>query len=275
MAMDSEALTFLARLKWQHILLILGILVGARLLSEAVTRGFTGLAERVPGRWRLRVLQVMPVTRLLVAAVAVMLIVPLLIRPTAQNVLALLATVGLALAFVLKDYGSSVVAALVTVFEHPYQPGDWIAVEGTYGEVRFIGLRAVHLLTPDDTEVIIPHSKLWGTSIFNATAGQHHVLCAADFYLHPHHDGARVRAELTRVAAASPYLKPESPVTVIAAEKPWGTHYRLKAYAKESRDQFQFITDLTIRGKEALLAMGATAALATYAAWPAGSDLQR
>ena len=266
MTTDSEAFGLLARLEWQHVFLVLGILAGARLLSAAVTRGFTRLAEQVPDHWRLRVLQFMPVTRFLVAAAAITLIVPLLIQPTAQSVLALLASVGLALAFVLKDYGSSVVAAMVTVFERPYQPGDWIAVEGTYGEVRFIGLRAVHLLTPDETEVIIPHSKLWGTSIFNATSGQRHVLCVADFYLHPQHDGARVRAELTQVASASPYLKPESPVTVIAAEKPWGTHYRLKAYAKDSRDQFQFTTDLTIRGKEALLAGGVKAALATYAA---------
>ena len=275
MTPDSEAFTLLGRLEWRHILLILGILAGARLLSAAVTRGFTGLAERVPGRWRLRVLQFMPVTRFLVAMAAIMLIVPLLIQPTAQSVLALLASVGLALAFVLKDYGSSVVAAMVTVFEHPYQPGDWIAVEGTYGEVRFIGLRAVHLRTPDDTEVIIPHSKLWGTSIFNATTGQRHILCVADFYLHPHHDGARVRAELTQVASTSPYLKPDSPVTVIAAEKPWATHYRLKAYGKESRDQYQFTTDLTIRGKEALLAIGVKAALATYAEHHSGSELQK
>jgi len=273
MPTEPEAFAFLGRLEWRHFFLILGILVGARLLSGAVTRGFTGLAERVPGRWRLRVLQFMPFTRFLVAMAAILLIVPLLIRPTAQSVLALLATVGLALAFVLKDYGSSLVAALVTVFEHPYQPGDWIAVEGTYGEVQFIGLRAVHLLTPDDTEVIIPHSKLWGTSIFNATSGQRHVLCVADFYLHPHHDGARVQAALTQVASASPYREPESRVTVIAAEKPWGTHYRLKAYAKESRDQFQFTTDLTIRGKEALLAMGVQAALAMYAERDSGSNL--
>ena len=273
MTTDSEALALLARLEWRHVLLILGTLAGARLLSGAVTRGFTRLAERVPGRWRLRVLQVMPVTRFLLALAAVMLILPLLIRPTAQSVLALLATVALALAFVLKDYGSSLVAALVTVFEHPYQPGDWIAVEGTYGEVKYIGLRAVHLLTPDDTEVIIPHSKLWSTSIFNATSGQHHVLCVADFYLHPHHDGARVRAELTEVASTSPYRKPESPVTVIAAERPWGTHYRLKASANDSRDQFQFTTDLTLRGKAALQVLGVQAALATYAEQNAGSDL--
>ena len=266
MKTDPEAFRLLARLEWPHVLLIVAILIAARILAGAVNRWFTDLAERVPTGWRLRVLQFMPVTRFLVAVAAIALIVPLLILPTTQSVLALLASVGLALAFVLKDYGSSVVAAMVTVFERPYQPGDWIAVDGAYGEVRLIGLRAVHLVTADDTEVIIPHSKLWGTIIFNATAGQHHVLCVADFYLHPEHDGARVQAELTRVASASPYLQLDSPITVVAAEKPWGTHYRLKAYAKESRDQFQFTTDLTIRGKEALLAVGVKAALATYAA---------
>ena len=80
----------------------------------------------------------------------------------------------------------------------------------------------------------------------------------------PHHDGARVRTELTQVASTSPYGKPDSPVTVIAAEQPWGTHYRLKAYAKESREQFKFTTDLTIRGKEALRAIGTRAAVVNY-----------
>lgn len=54
-------------------------------------------------------------------------------------------------------------------------------------------------------------------------------------------------------------------MTVIVLEKPWGTQYRLKAYVKESRDQFLFITDLTIRGKEALRAMGIRFAQVPYA----------
>jgi len=52
---------------------------------------------------------------------------------------------------------------------------------------------------------------------------------------------------------------------VIVQEKPWGTQYRLKAYAKESREQFGFITDLTIRSKEALRAMGIHFAQVPYA----------
>ncbi|MBI1821713.1 MAG: mechanosensitive ion channel family protein [Nitrospirae bacterium] len=145
------------------------------------------------------------------------------------------------------------------------QPGDWIEVDGTYGEVKFIGARAMHLVTPDDTEVIIPHSRFWSASIFNASSGSRSLLCVADFYLHPHHDGFAARQRLTEIAESSSYRKPETPVTVIVLEKPWGTHYRLKTYVKESREQFLLITDLTIRSKEALLGMNIRFAQAPYA----------
>jgi hypothetical protein len=89
-------------------------------------------------------------------------IVPLLVAP-----IALVATVSLALAFALKDYVSCMIAGVVTILENIYQPGDWIEVDGTYGEVTAIGTRAVHIVTADDTEVILPHSKLWSSSVFN------------------------------------------------------------------------------------------------------------
>lgn len=128
-------------------------------------------------------------------------------------------------------------------------------MDGTYGEVKAIGLRAVQLVTPDDTEVIIPHSRIWSASIFNASGGNRSLLCVADFYLHPEHDAFSVRRRLTEIAESSSYRKPETPITVIVLEKPWGTHYRLKAYVKESLEQFLLITDLTIRVKEALRGM--------------------
>ena len=55
------------------------------------------------------------------------------------------------------------------------------------------------------------------------------------------------------------------PVIVVAAEQPWGTHYRLKAYPIEGRDQFQFVTDLTIRGKAMLRRLGVKSAAASTA----------
>lgn len=262
---SSAVLALVKEIEWPHVVLIVFVLAGARALSAGITWVFGRLETRVPSRWRMALMRFMPLTRLVIAVGAVILIIPLVIRPSATSVLALLASVGLALAFTLKDYASSVIAALVTVFEHPYQPGDWITLDKTYGEVKAIGLRAVHVVTPDDTEVVIPHSKLWSTSLFNATSGSHHVLCIADFYLHPSHDGGLVRRTLLEVASESPHLQPESKTTVIVVEKPWGTHYKLKAYVKDSREQFEFVTDLTLRAKEALRRLGAEPAQAQYA----------
>jgi small conductance mechanosensitive channel len=172
----------------------------------------------------------------------------------------------LALAFVVKDYASSLVAGVVTILEGPYQPGDWIQWGDTYGEVKLIGVRTVHLVTIDDNEVIIPHSRLWSSSISNATSGSHTVLCVTDFYLHPEHDGELATQCLAEVGRTSTYWMPGSKISVVVREKPWGTHYKLKAYVKESREQFSFVTDLSVRGKKALLGINLRMAQAPYAA---------
>lgn len=138
-------------------------------------------------------------------------------------------------------------------------------MDGTYGEVKTIGTRAVHIMTADDTEVIIPHARLWSASVFNASSGSQSLLCVTNFYLHADHDGNAVRRVLAEIAETSQYRKPERPVTVVAAEMPWGTRYKVKAYVSDSRDQFAMITDLTIRAKEQLRAMPVTFAQAPYA----------
>ena len=266
--MSGEIAVFkiLNRLEWSHLALILGLLIGARVLGSVAGWLITHLAERAPAPWRLTILKSRPIGRLLIAIGTVLLIIPVLVQPTFQNLVAVAASLGLALAFALKDYGSSLVAGLVTVLEGTYQPGDWIQVDDTYGEVRSIGMRAVRIVTPDDTEVVIPHTKIWHSSIYNATSGSHRLLCVADFYLNPQHDAALVRQRLEDVALASSYRQPDTPVTVIVLEKPWGTHYRVKSYVTDSRDQYLFISDLTVRGKTMLLALGAKAAHATVAA---------
>ena len=265
MSEDPKTWGFLRMLTWQHVLLVLAVILLARLLSFVVRWVLRHAAEKAPPRLRLSILRVMPIARLLIGVGAVVVVVPILVEPTLGNVVALVASVGLVLAFALKDYGSSLVAGLATVMENTYQPGDWIEVDGIYGEVKSIALRAVRIVTADDTEVIIPHSLLWSASISNASSGNRSLLCVAEFYLHPDHDAVAAQRRLVKVAETSSYRKPETPVTVIVVEKPWGTQYRLKAYVKESRDQFLFITDLTIRGKEALRAMGIRFAQAPYA----------
>ena len=246
----------LEKLVWRDVLVIVAVLLLTRLLILAMQWQLRRTAEKLRPHWRLAILRIVPIARLLIRGAAILIIVPLLVEPTLRNILALSAGLGLVLAYTLKDYGSSFVAGLVTVLENTYQPGDWIEIDGTY---------AVHLVTADDTEVIIPHSRLWSASIFNSSSGSRSLLCVANLYLHPDHDASAVRDKLTEVALSSSYRTPDSKITVAAMERPWGTQYRVKAYVKESREQYLFITDLTIRGKDALRRMNIRFAQAPYA----------
>ena len=268
MNQNLQAWSIIRKLLWQDVLLVAAVVVLARLLAFLIQRLILRFAEQVPPRWRLSVLRTLPIMRLLIGIGAVVVIVPILVEPTFRNLITLAASVGVALAFTLKDFGSSLVAGVVTVFENTYQPGDWIEVDGAYGEVKSIGARATRIVTADDTDVLIPHTRLWSANVSNASSGNRSLLCVTDFYLHPDHDAAAVRKLLEQAAETSAYRKPDSPVVVIVLEKPWGTHYRLKAYVKESREQFLFMTDLTVRGKAAIRSLGIRFAQAPFAETP-------
>ncbi|WP_289019877.1 mechanosensitive ion channel domain-containing protein [Desulfobacter postgatei] len=214
------------------------------------------IADRLSGRHRLYVLATVPLTRLVIILASVWMIISIVVDPKAQNIFALLGTLALALGFAFKDYVGSLIAGIVTLYELPYRLGDWISVDGAYGEVKSIGMRSYEILTPDDTVVVVPHLKLWGEMIFNANDGSRHLQCVARFYLHPEHDPGLVIQALEDTAMTSAYLQLLKPVVILASEGPWATEYRIKAYPVDARDQFRFTTDLTLRGKQALMDLG-------------------
>ena len=133
------------------------IAVAAWLLTYFVDRLLPWIAERTRGRFSLVIAPLVPVLRLGIVLLAALLIVLQVIKPEVQNLVAILGAAGLAIGFAFKDYVSSLIAGVVTVYERPYQPGDWVEIDGIYGEVRSLGLRGIVLVTPDDTRVTIPH----------------------------------------------------------------------------------------------------------------------
>ena len=254
--METEQVVRLFRdITTQTLIEALVVIVVAMTLVWLSQRLLPWLAERLHSSRRLFVLALIPTIRILVIVVAVIWIVPLFIEPTIQNTVAILSVTGLAIGFALKDYVSSLMAGIVAAYEMPYRPGDWIEVEGNYGEVRRIGMRAVEVVTPDDTVIFIPHQKLWTGLVHNANNGGASLMCVVSFYLAPDHDPHEVRRVLEDVALSSPYLKLRRPVVVLLEEQPWGTHYRIKAYPMDPRQQFQFMSDLTARGKDCLRKM--------------------
>ena len=234
------------------------IAAGTWLLIRLIRWALPLLAERGPSQVRLALLGAVPVARLLLLTVAVLWAFPLVFNVTLENFLFVAGAVGVAVGFAFKDLVSSLIAGVVAVFERPYRPGDWVTIEETYGEVVSVGLRTLSLRTPADDVVTIPHAQLWANPVANSNDGARTLLCTANFHLAPDHDAAAVRAALKDVGLTSAYLSYEKPVAVMLSETPWGTHYKLKAYPFDMRDQFAFVSDLTVRGKRAIGACGAS-----------------
>ncbi|MDY6841129.1 MAG: mechanosensitive ion channel [Pseudomonadota bacterium] len=241
---------------WEALVEAMLVVTAAALLIFLIQKLIPRVAGELGGKFRLYLLASVPLARLLIIVITVIMVVPILVEPSFENMIAIFGALGLALGFAFKDYANSLIAGIVTLYEMPYRPGDWIEVDGQYGEVRSIGTRAAEMVTPDDTVVIIPHGKLWNALIGNGNDGSENLMCVAEFHLAPHQDVRRVMALLRDVAFASPYTRTMKPVVIVVANKAWGMTYRLKAYPLEPRDQYSFISDLTARGSEVLLGEG-------------------
>ncbi len=242
------------------------VCVVAYALIVLVRRVLPFLADRGPSRIRLYVLAAVPIIRLIIMTVATVWLIRLIFRITFENFLVIAGAASVAIGFAFKEYVSSLIAGVVAVFERPYRQGDWIKVGDDYGEVQSVGLRTVTLRTANDDIVAVPHQQIWTDNVSNSNDGSQTLMCVADFYVDPNHESAKIREALREVAITSAYLEYEKPVRVIVSEKPFATHYRIKAYPFDLRDQFLFISDLTVRGKEAIRDAGGRFAAAGYAA---------
>ena len=233
------------------------IVVGAWVAIVLIRRVFPYLAARGPSQVRLYLLGAVPILRLFLLTFAILWVVPIIFNITFQNFLVIAGAASVAIGFAFKDYVSSIIAGVVAIVERPYRPGDWVKIEGDYGEVKSVGMRAICINTASDNVVTIPHDRIWTKNITNANDGARTLMCVANFYLTPEHDPVRIQTTLQDVALTSAYLRYDHPILVVLTQEPWGTHYKLKAYPFDLRDQFSLISDLTTRGKQAIAAAGA------------------
>lgn len=244
---DFQEISFL------KIALIIGV---SFFIIWLVRRMLPYLANRGPSQLRLYILGAVPVLRLTIILAAILWIIPLIFNITVQNFFVIAGAASVAIGFAFKDYVSSLIAGVVAIIERPYGPGDWVEIDGDYGEVVTVGIRAIRLRTAADDVITVSHDRIWSHNISNSNTGAQTLMCIAHFYLEPDHDAARMRKILTDVGLTSAYLNYKKPCFVIVEQLEYGTHYQLKAYPFDLRDQFMFISDMTERGKAAVARAG-------------------
>jgi len=83
------------------------------------------------------------------------------------SLIAVFGAFGLAVGFALQGVLSSVAAGVMLLLFRPFKVGDFIEAGGHAGTVKSLTLTTVELATPDNVQIIVPNSEVWGSAIKN------------------------------------------------------------------------------------------------------------
>lgn len=151
-----------------RILGALVIFVVGRIVARALTRLFRQAVQRVGldetlSRFFGNLIYMALLVFVLLTAISTLGV------PTTQF-LAIVGAAGLAVGLALKDSLSNFSSGVMLVFFRPFKVGDFIDAAGVSGVVDTIGIFNVTLRTPDNREITVPNSLIYGGTITNYNA---------------------------------------------------------------------------------------------------------
>ncbi|MGA1196558.1 MAG: mechanosensitive ion channel family protein [Candidatus Latescibacterota bacterium] len=234
------------------------ILVGTYFCVRLMT-WLIGIAAERFGQYRLKLMMLIPVVRILMWSAAIYLVISGIFNPSTDKLFAFAASAGLAVGFAAQDVLKNIFGGVLIILDRPFQVGDKIQVGSHYGEVINIGLRTVRIVTPDDSVVSIPNGDLVNQSVSNSNTGALDCQVVIELYLPPTVD-LRVAKKLAYEAAVtSRFVYLNKPVVVMvqdAYDKGFLTKLKVKAYVLDTRYEFAFASDVSERAKAAFVQAG-------------------
>ncbi|WP_435318797.1 mechanosensitive ion channel family protein [Haloarchaeobius sp. TZWSO28] len=202
---------------------------------------------------RITVKMVLPLFKAVVYAAVAYYIVGQVLAVTPNQLLAISGLIGAAIGFGIKDLFSSVFGGLILIVERPYKIGDKVTIDGHYGEVTDIGIRATRLQTPDDTLVVVPNDSVFSGAVANANAGKAEMLVVVEFYVAADADLDRAICIVEEALVTSRYVfvSEKRPFVVLTEDELYYQTVRGKAYVNDTRNEFVFESDVTRRVRRA------------------------
>lgn len=83
------------------------------------------------------------------------------------SLIAVLGAAGLAIGLAMQGTLSNIAAGVMLSIFRPFKIGDYVEVAGQSGTVDTINLFITELTTPDNKQIIVPNSGIWGQSVVN------------------------------------------------------------------------------------------------------------
>ncbi len=256
-SISEDPVVILTRFTGRNIFYSLLVLAVTYLLVRQSTRLLEALSLRAP-RARFFFKMLAPVIRFSFWIFGTLVVLSIF-SPSRETLLAVLASVGIALGLGAQDLVKNIIGGLVILADRPYQLGDRVKIGEAYGEIDHIGLRSTKLTTPDDTRVTIPNSEILTGMAWNSNSGVPDCQVVTDLYV-PHNTDPTAAIEIGYEAAfSSPYLLVTKPVVVLLQDQYANGAYlqvRIKAYVYDHRYEPRLQSDITMRAKAEFLSRG-------------------
>lgn len=239
-------------------LLIFGMICLAIAVKFVASLG-DNLNRRMPSK-RLLIAQVITVISFVIYILGGGYIFYGVVQPPKALLLAVSGTLAVALGLSLKDLVSSVVAGVILLFDRPFQVGDRITFDRSYGEIQTIGLRAIKIITLDDSVVTIPNNRFITDVVASGNFGELDMMIQINFHVALFADLEKARDLLFEAAVTSKYVFLKKPVSIVFNEVEFAQRQamqiRVKCYVFDVRFETNLQTDILNRGNTALMANG-------------------
>lgn len=96
------------------------------------------------------------------------------------SLIAVFGAAGLAVGLALQGALSDLAAGVMLLLFRPFKIGDYIDAGGIAGTVKTVGLFLTEMATPDNVQILVPNSKIWGAPISNFS---HHATRRVDLVM--------------------------------------------------------------------------------------------
>jgi len=246
--MGSETRALSDFFSFPKLLLTLLIIVLTYLFLRVVSGLLTVWGERTT-RHRVTIKGFIPVVRIVVWIGSFSFIIVAIFRPPMASVLAISASIGVAVGFAAQDLLKNIFGGIIIIIDKPFQIGDKIQIGTHYGEVTGIGLRSTRLVTPSDNLVTVPNSEVMSNAVANANSGEENCQVVTEIYLPLSADIAHIRHIALEAAQVSRYVFLNKPVVVLFSQEDVGQKVllkvKVKAYVNDLRNEFLFQSEIT------------------------------
>jgi small-conductance mechanosensitive channel len=246
--MGSETRALSDYFSFPKLLLTLLILALTYLFLRVVSGLLFVWGERTT-RHRVTIKGFIPVVRIVVWIGSFSFIIVAIFRPPMASVLAISASIGVAVGFAAQDLLKNIFGGIIIIIDKPFQIGDKIQIGSHYGEVTAIGLRSTRLVTPSDNLVSVPNAEVMSQAVANANAGEENCQVVTEVYLPLNADIGRIRKTALETAMVSRYVFLNKPVVVLFSQENVGQKVllkvKVKAYVNDLRNEFQFQSEVT------------------------------